>query len=556
MKELFKGKRLFRSEVTEMDSSSSQSLTEKDADDQYGSIHRQLETRHVQLISIGGSIGTGLFVTIGTGLITGGPLGLFLAYCFWTTVVGILITAVGEFVCYLPIASPFVAMAGRCVDEALECCAGWNFFIAQALSIPFEITAVNSMIHFWRDDYSPAITLCIEIFIYAFLNVFAVSYYGESEFWLSIGKLVLCIGLIFFTFITMCGGNPQHDAFGFRNWNVSGGPFAEYITTGSLGKFEGFLGALLGLACFTVVGVEYMSMVAAEAKNPRKTMVTAFKTVSVRLVLFFILGSLSVTILVAYNDPYFVKMSSAASNAAASPYVIAMQNMGIKVLPSIVNALVLSSAFSTGNSCTYCSSRALYGLAKRGFAPKFLRKCTERGVPIYCVAIACCFSLLSLLQLGSTSQKALSYMVNLCTGSFVINYAFMSVTYIGFYRACKAQNIDRKSFNYVSWGQPYTTYVACFFFWIVVGILGYSVFIPGRWAVDTFLFSYLMVFINIAIFTFWKVFKKTKLVKPEEADLKSGLEEIEEHEYQYYAELEAKGKSDDGIFKKLFSWVL
>lgn len=533
-------------------SSSSDNIVAKN-DSNLGEVHRKLEGRHVQLISIGGAIGTGLFVTIGTGLIRGGPLGIFLAYTFWTFIVMLLTSAVGEFVCYLPVSSPFISMAGRCVDEALECCAGWNFFILQALFIPFEITAVNGMIHFWRDDYNPAITLCIQIVIYAAINLFAIKLYGEIEFWLSMGKLILCIGLLFFTLITMSGGNPKHDAFGFRNWNVSGGPIAEYISTGNVGKLDGFLGALLGLACFTILGVEYISMVAAEAKNPRKVMPLAFKTVLFRLALFYIGGALCVSILVSYDDPLFVKMTSETSNAAASPYVIAMQNMGIKALPDIVNVLIISSAFSAGNSYTFCASRVLYGLAKGGYAPKVFRKCTKHGVPIYCVLVAICFSLLSLMQLGSASSKALSYMVNLCTGCLLLNYGFMTITYIGFYRSCKAQNIDRNSLPYTSWGQPYSIYLAAFFIWIVVIILGYSVFIPGMWSVDNFLFSYVLIFINAAIYLFWKFWKKTKFVKPSEADLITGIKEIEEHEYNYYSQ-DGHKKTSNRV-QRLFGWV-
>lgn len=517
-------------------------------------MHRKLELRHVQLIAIGGSIGTGLFVTIGSSLIKGGPLGLLLAYTFWTCIILLLTTAVGEMVSFLPIASPFVTMAGRVVDEAFECCTGYNFFIMQALYIPFEITAVNGMIHFWRDDYSPAITLCIQIAIYAVINVFAVRLYGELEFWLSIGKLILCIGLLFFTLITMCGGNPQRDAFGFRNWNVKGGPMGEYITTGSLGKFQGFLGALLASA-FTIVGPEYMSMVSAEAKNPRKTMPTAFKTVLYRLSLFYIGGALSVSILIAYNDPKFIELSADTSNAASSPYVVAMQNLGIKALPDIVNAVVLTSAFSAGNSYTYCSSRALYGLAERGFAPPFLKYLTRNGVPIFCVCVSIAFSMLSLMQLGSLGAKVLNYMVSLCTGSQLLNYGFMSITYIRFYQACQVQGLDRTTFPYRSWFQPYSIYIATFFIWIMIGILGYTVFMPGRWEVDTFLFNYVMIFVSAAIFIFWKVFRRTKFVSSKDADLFTGIEEIEEHEYEYYAQLESEGKGKAGAFKKALNWV-
>lgn len=518
---------------------------------EYGTIHRKLESRHVHLISIGGAIGTALFVTIGTGLLRGGPLGILLSYTFWTFIVMLLTSAVGEFVCYLPVSSPFATMAGRCVDKSLECCAGWNFFILQALFIPFEITAVNGMIHFWRDDYSPAITLCIQILIYAAINLFAVNLYGEVEFWLSLGKLILCIGLLFFTLVTMCGGNPKHDAFGFRNWKIPGGPMAEYITTGNLGKFQGFLGSLLGLACFTILGVEYLAMVAAEAKNPRKVMPKAFKSVLIRLTVFYIGGALCVSIVVAYDDPLFVKMASETSNAAASPYVIAMKNMGINALPDIVNVLIITSAFSAGNSYTFCASRVLYGLSQGGFAPKLFQKCTKKGVPVYCILVTICFSLLSLLQLSSASSKVLSYMVNLCTGCLLLNYGFMSITYIGFYRACKAQNINRNTLPYTSWGQPYSIYFTAFFIWATIFILGYACFIPGRWSLDDFLFSYVLVFVNIAIFIICKFWKKTKFIKPVDADLTSGLKEIELHEYHYYSQMKDKTERS-GFFRFIF----
>lgn len=523
---------------------------------QVNSTRRTLHSRHINLIAIGGSIGTGLFITIGSGgLVKAGPLGLFLAYLVWTSVILMLTVSVGEMVCYLPLDSPFLTMAGRVVDPAFEAAASINFWLMESLYIPFEITAVNGMIHFWRDDYSPAIPLCIQIAIYAALNVFAVRAYGESEFWLSIGKLILCIGLLFFTLITMCGGNPKHDAFGFRNWRAAGGPIAEHIGTGSTGRFQGFLAGIFS-ACFVVVSAEYLSMTAGEAKNPRKTMAKAFRTVLARLVLFYIGGSLSVTILIAYNDPTYVEKSSDSSNAAASPYVVAMQNLGIDVLPHIVNAVIVTSAFSAGLSYTYCSSRALYSLSLKGFVPSFFQYCTNKGVPIYCVGVSIAFSFLSLMQLGDSGMKVLNFMVSLCTGSQILNYAMMGITYLCFYRACKAQGIDRNNFTFKSWFQPYGAIVVTCILWCVVGILGYEVFMPGRWQVDTFLFNYVMLFVAIGIFIFWKVWKRTLFIRPEDADLQTGLEEIEEHEYECYAEMEANGKTKPTLLDKTLGWLL
>lgn len=280
-----------------------------------------------------------------------------------------------------------------------------------------------------------------------------------------------------FTFITMVGGNPQHDAYGFRYWNDPGA-FAEHRTEGTLGRFEGFCAALWS-ASFCVVGPEYIAMVAAEAKRPRIYIKNAFKTVYWRFGIFFvsykwkhirsfanflqIIGSLAVGIILPYNDPTLVAIlsgtGSGGGTAAASPYVIAMKNMGIEVFPHIVNALLVTSIFSAGNTYTYCATRSLYGLALEGRAPKFLRYCTKKGVPVWCFCIVMIFPILSFLQVSNGSSKVLGWLINLVTAGGVINYIVMTITYIFFYRATQAQGIDRKSFPYTGWFQPYSAYI-------------------------------------------------------------------------------------------------
>lgn len=158
------------------------------------------------------------------------------------------------------------------------------------------------------------------------LNVLAVKAYGEAEFWLSGGKVILIFMLFGFTLVTMCGGNPKNDAYGFRYWE-NPGSFAEWHTTGNLGRFEGFLAALWS-ASFTIVGPEYIAIAAAEAKRPSHYLKMAFKTVYWRFAAFFILGALCVGIVIPYNDPTLVGIkegtAEGSGTAAASPYVIAM----------------------------------------------------------------------------------------------------------------------------------------------------------------------------------------------------------------------------------------
>ncbi|TVY89451.1 General amino acid permease [Lachnellula willkommii] len=462
-------------------------------------LKRNLSGRHIQMITIGGSIGTALFVSIGTGLVNGGP--------------------------------------GRAPKF-------WSNRDSEAFLIPWEISALNLVLTFWRDDIPVEAVCAACIVLYAIINLFAVKWYGESEFWLSSGKLLL-IGLLFcFTFITMVGGNPKHDAYGFRYWRTPGA-FAEYVTTGSLGKFEGFLAALWQ-AAFTIVGPEYIAMMAGEAAHPRQTLKRAFKTVYIRFGIFFIGGALACGIVIPYNDPNLIAVlnGTGSGTAAASPYVIAMQNLGIGFLPHLTNALLVTSIFSAGNS--FCASRTLYSLSLDGHAPKFLRKCTKNGVPIWCFCITMIFPFLSFLTIGSGSAQVITWQVllyvernfllilsrlaNLTEASQMIDYICMCTIYIFFYRAMKAQGYDRKDLPYIGWAQPYCAWFGLVTMIFTVTCYGYTVLLPGWWDIGTFFSYYTMVFACPVLYVGWKVIKRTKIIKPAEADLVWERPAIDEYE--------------------------
>lgn len=324
-----------------------------------------------------------------------------------------------------------------------------------------------------------------------------------------------------FTFITMVGGNPKKDAYGFRYWNKPGA-MREYLSTGTKGEFEGFLAALWA-ASFCIVGPEYISMVAGEAKRPRTYIKNAYKTVYWRYGIFFILGALCVGIVCPYNDPQLEAINNGTGEgggtAAASPYVIAMRNLGISALPDLTNALLVTSIFSAGNTYTYAASRSLYSLAVQGQAPRFLRKCTKNGVPIWCFAIVMCFPFLSFLAVSSASNNVLTWLVGLLTAGGLINFIIMMLTYIAFYKACQAQGIDRKSLPYTGWMQPYQTYFALAFEICVVFCAGYTVFLPGNFTYVGFFTSYTMVGVTPTLYVIWKLLKRTKIVSPKDVDL-------------------------------------
>ncbi|KAH7398661.1 amino acid permease/ SLC12A domain-containing protein [Phaeosphaeria sp. MPI-PUGE-AT-0046c] len=489
--------------------------------DNVDQLQRHLGNRQVQLIAIGGSIGTATFVSIANGLIKGGPGSLFLAYTIYTCMLGLVNNSMAEMATYMPVSGGFIRMAGKWVDESVGFWVGWNFFLYEAFLIPFEISALNLVLTFWSDKIPVAAVVAACIVSYFCINAFVVKWYGEAEFWLALGKVLLILIVYMFTFVTMVGGNPQHDAYGFRYWREPGA-FAEYITKGDLGRFEGFLGCLWS-AAFTVVGPEYLSMLSGEVKLPRRYLKAAFKVTYIRFAFFFIGSALCVGIVIPYNDKTLLDILSGSSDgagtAAASPYVIAMRNLGVTGLPHLTNALLCTSIYSAGNAYTYYGTRSLYSLSLDGHAPKILKKCTNAGVPIYCLVVTCLFPCLGFLNVSSGSAKVLTWFTNIITAAQIIDYIVICITYLFFYRACKAQGVDRRAMPYFAYFQPYSTWVALIFLTCVVTCYGYPVFLPGRWAIDTFFTFYLMVLVAPVLFFGWKLFKRTKFVKPLEADL-------------------------------------
>ena len=260
-------------------------------------------------------------------------------------------------------------------------------------------------------------------------------------------------------------------------------------------------------------------MVGAEAKHPRVYLKQAFKTVYVRFGIFFIGSALAVGIVLPYNDPGLTEaIESGESSAAASPYVLAMQNLNIGVLPHIASALMFTSVFLAGNTFTYAATRGLHGLALEGRAPAFLKMTTKKGVPILCFAVVAAFACLSMLTLSASAFQVLGWLISLTTANILINYIIVCVTYICFYRATKAQRFDRSALPYVGRFQPYCGWIGLVYMSVMLVLYGYGSFRP--WSVETFFLSYTMLGFNVVLFVGWKIAKRTRWIRPGEADLK------------------------------------
>ncbi|KAI0781874.1 amino acid permease-domain-containing protein [Abortiporus biennis] len=478
-------------------------------------VQRNLKERHVQMIAIAGTIGTGLFLGSGQALSGAGPLGALIAYGLVGTVAYSALCSLGEMTCHAPISGSFPHFGARWVDPSLGFALGWNYFYTNAISVPSEVTAATVLITFWDPNMSHqagyTAALCVGI---SLINVFGVRWFGESEFIFSIIKLLMISGLIICGLVIDLGGAPDHDRKGFRYWKNPGALAGAGLEPTHIGldRFLGMLGVLVQ-AGYSFQGMELVAIAASETVSPRRNISKAVRRVFYRILLFYMLGILITGMIVPYNDPDLLQ---GVGTAAQSPYVIAITRAGIKVLPHIINAGVFTSAFSAGNSFLFASSRVLYGLALRGQAPKFFAYCTKGGLPIWSVVATSLFAWLSFMNVSSGGATVFNWFVSLSTVGGFFSWLGMNLTYVFFYRGFKVQGIDRTKLAYYSVLQPWLSYWGIFWSIIFVLINGYSVF--WNFNASGFITSYINIPFFFILYFGWKIYKRTKIWKPHEMD--------------------------------------
>ncbi|BGP14290.1 hypothetical protein JCM10213_004254 [Rhodosporidiobolus nylandii] len=511
-----------------------------------GTVHRGLKARHLQMIALGGTIGTGLFVGAGSALATGGPLGLWLGYSIMGLVVGTMMIALGELTTLYPVSGAFVHYTSRFVDPALGFALGWNYWYSYAITLPTEITAAALVIQYWRDDINVAVWISIFYVVIIGFNFLGVRAYGEAEFWFSIIKITTILGLILLGIIITAGG-AGNDPIGFRFWRDPG-PFQQMNgIPGSKGRFLAFWSTLVQGA-FSYLGTEIVALTAGEAQNPRRNMPKAIRRTFFRILLFYFLGTFVMGLIVSPNDETLTN----ASGVAASPWVIAIRNAGISGLPSVINAVVLISAFSAGNSDLYASSRTLYGLACDGKAPAFFRRCTKNGLPIWCLVATAAVGLLAYMNCGTGSTKAFNYLSNLSSITGLMTWACINFSFIRFYYGCKKHGIDRNEHPFKAPFQPYASIIGFVIIVLVTFFNGYAVFLDGNWDTADFIVAYITIVIFLVLWAGFKLYKRTKFVRLETMDFFTGRRELDQ-----MAEDEAeKYVAPTTWYGKIWAWLM
>ncbi|KAI1407035.1 amino acid permease/ SLC12A domain-containing protein [Hypoxylon sp. FL1857] len=486
---------------------------------------RGIKSRHAQMLVIGGTIGTGLFVGTGQALAIAGPAFLFAAYLVICFLVYGIVTAITEVGAYLPVQGMSVAYYGnRIVSPSLGFALGWMYWYTWGISVAYEITAAAVVINYWPNTIPVAVWITIMLVVIVALNFFPVKVYGESEFWFASIKVFTIIGLLILSVVLFFGGGPDHTRLGFWYWQDPGAT-KEYLVGGAGGRFCAFLFTLI-YSCFSFnFSPELMILAAGEMQSPRKNLPKAALHFIWRLIVFYALGALAIGVICRSDES---ALTDGGKGAASSPWVIAIERAGIHGLDSVINAVVITSAWSSGNSVLYMSSRSLYSLAIAGDAPRIFTRCNKYGVPVYAVIASSLLSLLAYLNVGTVSGIVFNWFVSIINTAAFISWVCCCLVYFRFKKACAAQGITKSDLPYTSIMQPWASWIAIVAFGLFGLLNGFSVFFPGNFNASDFLTSYIGIPVFLLIY-FGHKFSATRepwLRSPNSIDLKTGLAEI------------------------------
>jgi amino acid transporter len=341
---------------------------------------------------------------------------------------------------WLPHASGFSGYASRFCDPALGFALGWTYWCKYIITTPNQLTASALIIQFWDGEkkVNPGVWIAIFLLIIMGVNYFGIRFFGELEFWLSSIKVVVIVGLILLSFLLAVGAGPG-PATGFKFYK-NPGAFAPYDGVKGAGpaKFVGFWSSFVN-AVFAYLGTELIGVTVGEAQNPRRTIPKAIKLTFYRILFFYVLSVFFLGMLVPYNDKSLKAATKLQASAKASPFVLAIELAGIKVLPHILNGCILLFTFSASNSDLYIASRTLFGLAERGHAPKIFRWTDKRGVPVPALAVSALFCCSAFMNAAEDSSTVFGYF-----GKFSdsISWPFANLIYSQPYHHLRSSLLD------------------------------------------------------------------------------------------------------------------
>lgn len=504
-----------------------------------GGLKRNLKGRHMQMIAIGGSIGAGLFVGSGSALNSGGPASLVIDFIIIGIMLLLTVNALGELAAIYPVAGSFYNYSIRFIDPAWGFAMGWNYAMNWLVVLPFELTTAGITIAFWTDPNDtghPSVNVGVWITIFLLLvcviNIFGVKGYGEVEFVLGCVKVVAIIGFIILGVIIDCGGVPTdtrgyigahywHDPGAFRN------------------GFKGFCSVFV-TASFAFGGTELVGLAAAEAANPRKSIPKATKQVFWRISLFYVISLFLLGLIVPSDNDNL--SSASGGNTRYSPFVLSFRLAGIKVLPSIFNAVITLSVISVANSCTFASTRTIQALCARGMGPRIGAKVDKKGRPYVVLIVVLLFGCLAYINEAKDGSTIFNWLLALSGLSNFFTWGSICFAHIRFRKAWYMNGRTKEDL-------PFAAMFGVIGSWIGLGLnilcliaQFYVALFPigGKPDAQAFFESYLAAPIVILFFVGYKVYYKQWSigVKLQDINIDEGRRELDLDAFR--AELDAE----------------
>ncbi|GJJ71683.1 hypothetical protein EMPS_04033 [Entomortierella parvispora] len=495
-------------------------------------LKRGLRLRHMIMIAISGTIGTGLFLTSGQTIAIAGPGGALLAY----VVVGVWLLfvcqAIGEIATLLPLPGAFNAWGGRVFDEALSFQMTWMYFINWALTIPAQLSASAVIVSFWLPDDSkfPAWVVPLLIIIaMVFINSVGVKTYGELAYWFAILK-VLTIIIFIICGVLVDAGAVGGVTYGVKSWHLDGAPFK--------GGFLAFINTLVAVG-YAYSGTELTGVTAAESRNPHKHVPKAVNIVFFRIAFFYIVSIFLIGSIIDNNDPLINKAANTASDA---PFTLVFIRAGMKGTANYMNAVIFTSVFSAINSDFYVATRMLLSLARNGWVHKSIGYTNARGVPLVALAVITFCSGLSLLTIFIGSGTVFRWLVSICGSIIFQTWIFTLLLHFRFRYCWNKQCRPVSDLPYVAWGYPYGNILAtliglgCIIATCYLSVIGFPAYPgadAGADALNTYKSNRDLWYQNLLgawftwvcsafLYTGYKIVRKTPLIRAEDADLDTG----------------------------------
>ena len=437
-------------------------------------LQRGLKNRHIQLIAMGGAIGTGLFLGSADIIKSAGP-SIILGYAIGGLIVFLIMRQLGEMIVEEPVAGSFSHFAYKYWGKFPGFLTGWNYWILYVLVAMSELTAIGKYVNFWWPDIPVWLTALVFFIAVTLINLTNVKIYGESEFWLAIIKVTAVIAMILFGLFLVFTAAPG-SSVSFSNLWAHGGFFPN--------GFEGLF-FMLAFLMFAFGGIELVGMAAAEADQPKTTIPKAINQVVWRILIFYV-GSLTVLLsLVPWNQ------LDLGGSLDKSPFVMIFSQLGIGWAAHLLNFIILTAALSVYNSGMYANSRMLFSLAKQGNAPKTFAKTNAKGVPIPAVLLSAALIFLCVLLNYFVPEKALSHLMYIVVGALVLNWAMITITHLKYKQFVKKNQITT---SYPALFSPLSNFIVLGFIAVILYVMWMQGFKESVWLMPIWIVVMYLVF--------------------------------------------------------------